>query len=135
MAPTGAVELGSEGHLKFLRVASTAGIYRLTLWDAEAVGLVYVGGSINLARRVRNHVRPGPAQAASLRINALLTERAQDDEVPFEAAGDIRFTVDDRDVAVDLARKGDRVLVEHAALVQAIAAGHPVANLGRSGSP
>jgi hypothetical protein len=125
----GAVGLGTEGRLQFPKVASTPGVYRLTLWEAGAVARVYVGESINLARRVRNYVRPGPTQRTSLRINELLTEHMQRDGVSFEVAGDVRFTVDDRDVAVDLSRKADRVLVEQAALVQVVAAGHPVANL------
>ena len=125
----GVLQLVAAGRLQFPKVASTPGIYRLTLWDGAAVGRIYVGESVNLARRARNYVRPGPTQATSLRINALLTAHLQDEEVSFEVAGDIRFTVDGRDVAVDLARKADRVLVEHAALVQVVAAGHPVANL------
>jgi hypothetical protein len=125
----GAVGLGTEGRLQFPKVASSPGVYRLTLWDAGAVGRIYVGESVNLARRVRNYVRPGPTQATSLRINALLIEHVQRAEVSFDIAGDIRFTVDGRHIAVDLTRKADRVLVEHAALVQVIAVGHPVANL------
>lgn len=125
----GAVELGPDGRLRFPQVASTPGVYRLTLWESGVVGRVYVGESVNLARRVRNYVRPGPSQATSLRINELLTEHVQHDAVSFEVAGDVRFTVDDRDVAVDLSRKADRVLIEQAALVQVVAAGHPVANL------
>lgn len=125
----GVVTLGPERRLQFPKVAAAPGIYRLTLWEAGAVGRVYVGESVNLARRVRNDVRPGATQATSLRINELLTEHARNEKVSFAVADDISFTVDGRDVAVDLNRKADRVLTEHAALVEVIAAGHPVANL------
>ncbi len=125
----GAVALGDAGGLRFPKVQPRPAVYRLTLYDGEKIDQIYVGESNNLSRRLRNYARPGPTQATSLRINALLTGHLQHGDAALDVAGALRFTVEGRDVSVALSRKADRVLIEHAALVETISVGHPVANL------
>ncbi|MCC5947772.1 MAG: hypothetical protein JJT89_04880 [Nitriliruptoraceae bacterium] len=125
----GAVVLGAAGALQFPRVEPRPAVYRLTLFEGAQVDQVYLGESNNLSRRLRNYMKPGPTQATSLRISALVTGHVQRGDVTLDVAGGLRFSVDGRDIDVDLSRKADRVLIEHAALVETVSAGHCVANL------
>ena len=126
----GEVTTSPAGKLQFPRLPAQPGVYRIELLKGGQVIQAYLGESGNLARRARNYTNPSPSQQTSLRINTLLSEHlATGGTIDILHAGDVKLLVDDDEVDADLSRKADRVLVEHAALAKAIAAGEPVANL------
>ena len=126
----GEVTISAAGKLQFPRLPAQPGVYRIELLRVGQVIQAYLGESGNLARRARNYTTPSPSQQTSLRINTLLSEHlATGGTIDILHAADVKLLVDDVEVVADLSRKADRVLVEHAALAKAIAAGEPIANL------
>lgn len=67
----GAISLSSE-QLTFPALPSAPGLYRFILRSATANASIYIGESVNLARRMQNYRTPGPRQATNLRMNERL---------------------------------------------------------------
>jgi hypothetical protein len=107
------------------------GIYRFSLIEPEGeVRSYYIGESDSLFQRMNGYRNPGSTQATNVRINSVLREL-------LEGGGEISVavvlvaTLDG--VALDLARKPARLVVENTALLHLAAQGAVVENL-RTGS-
>ena len=115
----GPVLLDESGRPLFPDVPDEPGVYRLWLTDGpQPVGL-YIGEGQSLRRRLRNYRSPGAGQQTSLRISALLVDHLRHGEIVTEAITRAEVLHASEWTEADLARKSDRVLVEHAELVRA----------------
>lgn len=124
----GLVTLDPRGKPTFPDLPFAPAVYRLVL-DGASQPSLYIGETDNLRRRGGNYRNPGPSQQTSTRINALLRRHLQRGGTIRLDVADIRLTVDGSPVEVDLTSKAVRVLVEHAALIAAAAAGTETHNL------
>jgi hypothetical protein len=115
----GGVGRDASGKLAFPTSPSAPGLYRLRL-IGESLSRHYVGEAASIRRRFQGYRTPGPTQATSQRIHALLVEHLQ-------AGGLVQIDVAYRELelklgqearAVDLTCKQQRRLFEHAAIVQ-----------------
>lgn len=114
-----------SGKLRFPEAPEIPGVYRFDLGDR-----VYIGEADRLRRRFQHYRTPGPTQATSVRLNAVMLELLRD-----EAAISVciitaaRVEVDGATSPLDLQHKAGRLLVESAALTATRIAGHLVENL------
>lgn len=114
----GAVTLDDSGGLCFPAVPAEPGLYRLRL-QAPGGHRHYVGESVNLRRRFGNYRNPGPTQATSIRINAVLHEHlAAGERIAIDVIfSEITLQIGGAGVAANLADKQMRRLLEQAALI------------------
>jgi hypothetical protein len=83
--------------------------------------LVYIGEADKLARRMQQYRAPGPSQPTNIRLNAELHRvLANGGWARVAFASRARLEINNRAAVVNLGNKAYRVLVEHAALVEAI---------------
>lgn len=113
----GKVEL-LDGKLVFPATPAVPGLYRLRIFG-DPCGTHYIGESDNLRRRFGNYRNPGPTQATSLRINAVLNEHLHAGR---KAAldiiiSDIEISFGGKTMTIDLSVKSMRRLLEQAAIV------------------
>lgn len=119
----GQIELDQAGALRFPPTATDPGIYRFAL-SLENRTSVYIGEADKLARRMQHYRTPGPGQATNIRLNSELRRvLAGGGQARLAIASRARFEINNRVAVVDLGNKAYRVLVEHAALVEAISSG------------
>lgn len=128
--PLGVVQLDPNGRLVFPKAPLEAGLYRFDLEDADGQ-TTYIGESDQLARRLQHYRTPGPSQRTNLRLNehfrrALSQGRSITVAVVTE---DINVRFDKAAHQIDISRKLDRVLLEHAALLAARAGGRTILNV------
>lgn len=133
----GRVVLDGQGKPMFPALPEVPGLYRLTLSSglvAVRRPRIYIGETDRLRRRLSvNYRSPGPSQATSLRINALLREHlGSGGVVELAIATEARCSLNGRSpAALDLTGKAGRLLAENAALVPAqISNDADIENLG-----
>lgn len=121
----GRVVLDGQSKPMFPALPAVAGLYRLTLSGglvAVRRPRIYIGETDGLRRRLAGNYRsPGPSQATSLRVNALLRQHlGLGGVVDLAIATEAWCLVNDGErAALDLTRKAARMLAENAALVLA----------------
>jgi hypothetical protein len=116
--PKGRVVLDDDGKLRFPKVNSVAGLYRMRTRHAENRAALYVGESDNLSRRFGNYRNPGPTQQTSLRINRFLSDLlAAGGEVSVSLAAEAKLGIGATAQIVDFADKPVRRLFENLAIV------------------
>ncbi len=124
----GFVTLDGRGKPAFPHLPSDPAVYRLVL-DGPSGPSLYIGETDNLRRRCGNYRNPGPSQQTSMRIGELLRRDLQLGCAIRLDIAEVRLTVGGNPLEVDLASKAVRILVEHAALAAAAAAGTETHNL------
>ncbi len=127
--PIGSVSLDGRGRLDFPRVPSGPGLYQFELVQGGHSSF-YTGQADNLPRRFQHYRTPGPSQQTNMRLNrhmtntltagggicaSVITEGAM-----IDVGGEIR--------SINLGSKFERVLLEHAAIAVASAAGFETLN-------
>ncbi len=123
----GQIKLDRSDKPVFLGLPTTPGVYRFMLLDADASLIsVYIGQSDNLARRMTGYRNPAPKQTTNMRMNASIVDALNN-------GGTVRLNLStsatiDRQPA-DLSRSAVRLLMENAALANALRDGQPVENL------
>lgn len=125
----GVVQLDSDYRLVFPKPPLAPGLYRFDLEDADGP-TTYVGETDQLARRLQHYRTPGPTQHTNLRLNehfrnALSRGLSINVAVVTE---DINVRIDEAARQIDMSRKLDRVLLEHAALLAARSGGNIILN-------
>lgn len=125
----GDVQLSDDGKLVFPRTTSDPGLYRFDLESSEGPA-TYIGETDQIARRLQHYRTPGPSQKTNIRLNELMRSMLSEDHRITAAVvtGDITISLGSEDCRVDLNRKLDRVLLEHAAIFQAYMAGVTIVN-------
>jgi hypothetical protein len=130
----GVVQLDAAGKPFFGELDSSPGLYRMTFTGADLVRpTIYIGETDNLQRRLAGNYRsPGPSQATSVRVNALLRQHLADGgAVALAIATGADLWISGHPGCLDLGRQAARVLAENAALVtQQILDDADIANLG-----
>lgn len=118
----GIVTLDKIGKLSFPAAPTVAALYRIRLMNTKGTRH-YIGEAVNLRRRFGNYRNPGPTQATSLRINALLREhiKAGGRVVTDLIASGIRLSVGSKSLKVNLSEKAVRRLLEQAAVIANVA--------------
>lgn len=128
----GSVQIDSVGRLLFPNVPTVPGLYRFDL-DDVAGSTTYIGETDQLARRLQHYRTPGPSQQTNLRLNehfrnALSRGVLIKISIVTEAI-DVR--INEAAHQIDMSRKLDRVLLEHAALLAVRSGGHMILNAQR----
>ena len=104
------------------------GLYRFRLSTKRADAL-YIGESVNVARRFGQYQRPGPRQATNIRLNeALVQHLINGDQVAVDIALSMAGALGQQRYAFDLAVKEARRAAENAAILTARAQGIEVLN-------
>lgn len=121
-----------EAQLRFPRLPRTPGLYRMDLTGGTLLrSRVYIGETRSLDQRMTNYRRPPPGAQTSIRIHALLAEHIGGGGIVRLATceeGSVLMLGRERDA--DFSLKRERVLLEHAALVQEAEVGNcDIANL------
>jgi hypothetical protein len=126
----GQVQLNAQGKLIFPKVPQRPGLYRFDFEGSHGPS-AYIGETDLLPRRLQHYRSPGPSQATNIRLEALLKgEIAAGKAVLLSTVTDgIAAFVDGQRRCLDLARKADRVFLEHAAILSAYTAGLTLVNL------
>lgn len=126
----GEVRFDELQKLVFPRVPQKPGLYRFD-FDGSQGPTAYIGETDLLPRRLQHYRTPGPSQATNVRLEALLKgEIATGKVVLLSTVTDgIAAFVDGQPRRIDLTRKADRVLLEHAAILSAHSAGLKLVNL------
>lgn len=119
--PVGCVRLDSEGELAFPGVAPLPGLYRFRVNSADGEK-VYIGESGNVARRMGHCRNPGPGQRTDIRLNTLLRNALRDGaEIALAVVqNNAHVGRNWRTETADLSQKAVRLLLENAALMQAL---------------
>ena len=119
----GEIELDQAGTLRFPPTTTDPGVYRFAL-SSENRTSVYIGEADKLARRMQHYRTPGPSQPTNIRLNSELRRiLASGGQARLAFASRARLEIDNQPAVVNLGDKAYRVLVEHAALVEAINSG------------
>lgn len=114
----GQISLDPSGGLVFPMAPVRPGLYRMRLLTSEGARH-YIGESVDLRRRFQSYRTPGPTQDTSIRINDILHAHLAAGEtvaIDIVMAG-VSLKVDRQEVAVDLADKATRRMLEQAAIV------------------
>ncbi len=126
---SGSVSLDRVGKIVFPDTPPVPGIYRFSIRDHKG-DKVYIGETDQLPRRMQHYRTPGPLQATNKRLNAFMRE-------VLSAGGDIYVSIITTDAClklngasrhIDLSKKSDKRLLEHAAIFEAIESGLSVLN-------
>ena len=127
--PIGHITLDDDGKLAFPRAPIRAGIYRFE-FKRQQEQVIYVGETVQLARRFQHYRTPGPSQRTNIRLSKRMREALTDggtlsvailtDEATISLAGAAR--------QADFSRKSERALLEHAASYEVIESGISVLN-------
>jgi hypothetical protein len=126
-APVGNAML-DDGLVRYLGIPEGPGVYAFDLRHANDRRR-YIGEASDLRRRFAHYRRPGASQSTNQRMNERVKRSlAAGGSVTIEVAQDIRLTIGDKPVELDLGREFDRRLVENAAIVEALAAGLFIVN-------
>lgn len=127
--PVGKIQLDDDGKLIFPRTSATPGLYRFDLAGPNGTA-TYIGETDQLARRLQHYRTPGPSQRTNLRLNALMRSALSESRMVSLATitDEICISLDGNERLVDLSRKPERVLLEHAALYEAFASGITILN-------
>ena len=127
---TGPVTLDGNGKLSFPKTSHGPGLYRMEIAGGNDT-MIYIGEADQLSRRLQHYRTPGPSQRTNLRLNALMCETLANH-------GTISLAVVTEAVTLrragshhplNLNSKSERVLLEHAALLEAKASGAHCLNL------
>ena len=119
-----------SGTLVMPEVPAGAGVYRFSVQTVEGIE-VYVGESTSARRRMRNYAGTYSGATAD-RVRAILLDHIErGNRITLETATGIAFQADGTSVDVDLRRKHIRLLIESAAIDEALRAGYRVHNLDR----
>lgn len=125
----GEVGFDEEEALVFPKTPPKPGLYRFYLEYPEGPA-AYIGESDQLARRLQHYRTPGPSQTTNIRLNgmirATLLKRHRVQVATVTDNISIRLGVEEG--RVNLTRKLDRVLLEHAAIFKAYTAGLKIVN-------
>jgi hypothetical protein len=127
----GEVALGTSG-LVFPVLGVEPGLYRLELCGGREGGRkVYIGETHSLNKRMKNYRRPPSGAQTSVRINDLLVRHlGSAGAIRLATCTEAKVVIEGKERPADLQLKRERVLVEHAALIQeAGAADIELANL------
>ena len=123
--PTGVVTVDEGGKLAFPAAPTTPGLYRFILANSQ-----YVGEASNLRRRFNGYRNPGRTQQTNLRMNPILASEVRNKRgVMVELVTASFVVLDGNTHRLDLTEKPARLLVENAAITQALIAGHRLENL------
>lgn len=127
--PLGFVQLDANGRLVFPKAPVAPGLYRFDLEESD-VKITYVGESDQLARRLQHYRTPGSSQLTNIRLNenfrrALSRGRSISVSV---VTGESDVHLRTASHQIDISRKQDRVLLEHAALLALRAGGYTILN-------
>ena len=115
----GEVALDGQSRLVFPRAPTEPGIYRFRLME-DGKRFVYIGETDNLPRRFQHYRTPGPTQATNIRLNKIFVE-ALKKAVPIGVDVIIStawIETEHGEEQADLSAKPERMLFEHAAIVQ-----------------
>ncbi len=116
----GEIKLDQAGALCFPAISTDPGIYRFAL-SSENRTSVYIGETDNLRRRMQHYRTPGPSQPTNRRLNSELRRiLAAGGQARAAFASRARLQINQKEAVVSLGSKAYRVLIEHAALVEAI---------------
>ncbi len=119
----GEIKLDRAGALRFPATSTDPGIYRFALSSAKRSS-VYIGEADNLGRRMEQYRTPGPSQPTDLRLNSELRRvLAAGGQAGAAFASRARLQINQKEALVQLVSKTYRVLIEYAALVEALNSG------------
>lgn len=125
----GNVAIDAAGKLVFPKVKDVPGLYR---FDISYVGKLaaYIGETERLQRRLQHYRTPGKTQQTNLRLRDILVAAIHEgSDVTLSIVIDgITARLDHSDHRIELTRKLDRTLLEHAAILQAHAGGFAIIN-------
>lgn len=127
--PLGLVQLDPNGRLVFPTAPTAPGLYRFDL-EESAGQITYVGETDQLARRLQHYRTPGSSQLTDIRLNENF-RRALSQGLSIRVSvvtGDIDVQLGTASHQIDISRKQDRVLLEHAALLALRADGYTILN-------
>ncbi len=127
----GAVLQDESGRLVFpCGTPETPGLYMFRFVRDDA-SFAYIGESDRLRRRLKHYRTPGPTQHTNIRISALLREIITSGAAVSlcVVTGGAWVEFDGRLRIIDLNRKSERVLLEHAAIYSAVMTDISVLNL------
>ncbi len=128
--PFGAVTLDPNDKILFPKSPPCAGLYRFEF--SSAIGTtVYIGQTDQIARRFQHYRTPGPSQQTNLRLNQMMRDALANEGIVSVsiAIENISFLQEQIKHEADLTKKSERILLEHAAIVEALAMGTTVLNL------
>lgn len=125
----GLISLDPFGKLFFPKTASSAGLYRFDFAYADNPA-TYIGETDQLARRLQHYRTPGPSQKTNIRLNEALRGALENNmAVTLLVVTAVQGTsVAGKSHQIDLSRKLDRVLLEHAAILAARTGGLVIMN-------
>lgn len=116
----GQVDLDERQKLRFPKLPQTPGIYRFEIADAPDRVRWYLGETDNLRRRATHYRNPGPSQSTNIRLSAMIVSLLnKGGDCTMSVSTNVRADIGDGFKELDLARKSNRVLAEHAALLVA----------------
>ena len=118
----GEIQIDDIGRLVFPAVSIGPGLYRFC-FAGEHIPAVYIGETKRLRRRFTQYRTPGISQQTNLRLNRVIADA-------LKAGGKVTASVlTEIDMpALGLARKHDRVLLEHGAIMCARIDGQEILN-------
>ena len=115
----GEVTLDGNSRLVFPGIPAEPGIYRFR-FTKDGKRSVYIGETDNLPRRFQHYRTPGPTQSTNIRLNKLFVDALQKG-LSIDVAVIVKTawieTVQGNEQA-DLSAKPERMLFEHAAIIQ-----------------
>lgn len=126
----GMLALDETSKLVFPKAPLCPGLYRFDFEDREAPA-AYIGQSDQVARRFQHYRTPDPSQKTNIRLNQIMRDRIMSARRISVAIATDGFSIHLRGscCSFDLVRKLDRVLLEHAAVFSARAAGLAIVNV------
>ena len=126
---SGSVSLDRVGKIVFPHTPFVPGIYRFSMRDHKG-DKVYIGETDQLPRRMRHYRTPGPRQVTNKRLNAFIRAVLSDGGYIYVwiITTDTSLKLNGASCHIDLSKKSDRRLLEHAAIFEAIASGISVLN-------
>ena len=125
----GAVTRDMSGRLTFPRVLDAPGIYRFLIATPSGID-VYIGESTSIRRRMQSNYRAAHTGTTNVRNRAMLLEHiGAGRDVHMAVIYEARISIGEQSVTADMTLKRTRLLVEHAALAEAVHIGHQPSNL------
>ncbi len=115
--------------LVFPKTEPVPGIYRFTI--TTSVEKTYIGETDNLRRRMQHYRSPGPSQQTNVRLNRIIQEALKTGGSVWLSIITAKAHLVSATIKRQLGfeKKSERVLLEHAALLEAAINGNSVLNL------
>ena len=126
----GLISAEDDGRLRFPKVPTVPGLYRFD-FEVTQRRYVYVGETVELARRLQHYRTPGPSQRTNQRLNKLISQSIKDGGRVVVAiiTDDPTLKINGQQRAADLGLKPERALLENAAIISCQEEGLEILNL------